>query len=294
MVNRKPILIYVSTTYFGDGSKVEEALNDLSNLGIKNIELGSNHAPLAQNKVNLDKNSTYIVHNYFPPKEKDFILNIASTTPAIRQKSINFIKSTILLCQMQKIKYYTIHPGFLAEAISPLGYKGKNRNFDLKFSKESIVGKDRKKIIQEAAKVIEEFYEFAQSKVQLLVENQGSKTSKDVTIFDSLTELQLLKKTVGRNLKFNFNLAHAMLSGIEVKKADVFKFIYENSPFFEVSEIKGIYDSHLPVFPKKGVIGNLLAQKKTLFKKRNLILEYRNIYSKDVKSSFESVNNFFN
>ena len=136
-------------------------------------------------------------------------------------------------------------------------------------------------------------YHFADGKVQLLIENQGSKTSKDVTIFDSLVELQLLKKSVGKNLKFNFNLAHAILSGIEINRVDIFNYIYKNSPFFEVSEIKRIYDSHLPVFPRYGVIGNLLSSKKTMLKNRNLILEFRNIKTTDLKKSFDQVSKYF-
>lgn len=286
--------VYVSTTYLGDGSRVDDALKDLETLNIKNIELGSNHAPLGRERLNVKKNTTYIVHNYFPPTQKDFILNIASSSPVVREKSISFIKNSVNWCKKKKIKYYTIHPGFLAEAISPLGHNGKDRNFDLKFDQKSINKKNRQRTINQAIKIIELLYKFAQGKTHLLIENQGSKTSKEYTIFDSIVELQLLKESIGEKLEFNFNLAHAELSGINLKSSKVFNFVYKNSPFFELSEISGIYDSHLPVFPKKGVIGNLLFTKKTFFRKRNIILEYRNIPSKNLKSSFESATNFLN
>lgn len=282
--------LYVSTTYFGDGSQVQDALRDLEKLKIKNIELGSNHAPSKINELKLRKDKNYIVHNYFPPDELDFVLNIASTRLQVREKSIAFIKSSIIWCQKRNIKYYTIHPGFFAEVISPLGFRGKNRNFDLKFSKDSIKSKKRQKVIEEATSVIKHLYDFSGNRTQLLIENQGSKTSGSFTLFDSLSELSALKKSVGRNLKFNFNLAHATLSGINIKNENIFQFIYGNSPFFEVSEIKGIYDSHLPLRPGDGKILQLLKNFKDLFKKRNIILEYRNIQGEKLLKSFDFVN----
>lgn len=280
--------IYVSTTYFGDNSSVNDALSDLECFKIKNIELGSNHSSIELQNINLKKDANYIVHNYFPPQEKDFILNIASSSSKVREKSIRFIKHTINWCQKEGIEYYTIHPGFFAEAISQLGHSGINRNFDLKFSTSST--KNRKQILEETIKVIIDLYRFSNYKVQLLIENQGSQTSKNVTIFDSTEELQLLKKTVGERLKFNFNLAHATLSGINLNNGKVLQYVFKNAPFFEVSEIKGIYDSHLPLRPGNGRILQLLKNYKDLFKKRNIILEYRNIEGKELLKSFDFIN----
>lgn len=283
--------IFVSTTYLGDGSDPQAALNELTTVGITKIELGSNHAPLIQSKLNFNKNSTYIVHNYFPAQENYFILNIASRFPKIREKSIDFIKASMNWCYRQKIKYYTIHPGFLAEAISQLGQKGKNRNFDLKFSKISTKARKRKQTVEETIKIISSLYEFANGKLQLLIENQGSKTSKDVTLFDSLEELQLLQLSIGHKLKFNFNLAHATLSGIKLEDEKVFNHIHKNSPFFEASEIRGVYDSHLPLQTGSGKILKLLKKYRELFKKRNVILEYRNIEKEKLMKSFDFVSN---
>lgn len=280
--------LYASTTYFGDGSLIKDALKDLKRLNIKNIELGSNHKKGNDNLI-LDKNCNYIVHNYFPPDQKNFILNIASTSSQVQEKSINFIKNTILWCSKNGIKYYTIHPGFFAEAVSVLGRKGINRNFDLKFSKSSIKNKDRKLIIEKTIKIIGKLYVFAQGKLQLLIENQGSKTSKNLTLFDSVEELEKLKTIYSTKLKLNFNLAHAILSGIDLSDNNIFRFAYQNSPFFEISEINGKYDSHLPVFLNRGVVGKLLTKRKSFFRKKNLILELRNVQSKHLKSSLDAL-----
>lgn len=286
--------IFVSTTYLGDGSGVQKAVDELTSAGITKIELGSNHAPISKNEpLNLPTHGPeqeYIVHNYFPPQENDFILNIASRYPQIREKSIRFIKNSVNWCYRRKIRYYTIHPGFFAEAISQLGQKGKNHNFDLKFSKISTKARKRKRTIEETIKVIVKLYDFASGKLQLLIENQGSKTSKGATLFDSLEEFQLLKQSVGDKLEFNFNLAHATLSGINIEDKKVFYYIHKSSPFFETSEIRGIYDSHLPLQAGSGRILKLFKKYKELFKKRNVILEYRNIEREKLLKSFDFIN----
>lgn len=285
--------IFISTTYFGDGSSVQKAVNELIGAGITKIELGSNHGSISTKDPLVLPNGglgrEYVVHNYFPPQESDFILNIASRYPQIREKSIEFFKNSVNWCYRRKIRYYTIHPGFFAEAIAPVSHKGVNRNFDLKFKKSSL-RRNRKKIIEETIKIIKGLYLFADGKLQLLIENQGSKTSKGATLFDSLEEIQLLKQSIGDKLKFNFNLAHATLSGINVQDKKVFYYIHKISPFFEASEIRGIYDSHLPLQLGDGRILKLFQKYRELFKKRDVILEYRNIEREKLLKSFDFIN----
>ncbi len=281
--------IYVSTTYLGDGSQVQDALRDLEKLKIKNVELGSNHTFVKKNKLDLKTNTKYIVHNYFPPEEKDFILNIASSRPQVRNRSIAFIKSSIIWCQKNDIRFYTIHPGFFAEAISSMGHGEQKRNFDLNFDKKSIEFKNRKRTLEETTRIIKHLYDFANSRTQLLIENQGSITSHNFTLFDSYDELKKLKENVGEKLKFNFNLAHACLSGIDVTDKKIFLEFYKNSPFFEVSEINGIYDSHLTLEQGNGRVLKLLKSYKELFLRKNIILEYRNIKAQDLLKSYKFI-----
>lgn len=283
---------FVSTTYFGDGSPVSHVLDQLTELQFKNIEIGSNHPPVEFSKLNLQKDTTYIIHNYFPAQEEDFVLNLASEDKQTRDKSISFIESTIKICRKSNIKYYTIHPGFFAEAVARYD-KNKNRNFDLVF-KRSLTKKDRQKVINRSIKIIKNLYRFAlANRIQLLIENQGSQTSKEFVLFDSVDELKMIKRAIGEHLKFNFNLAHATLAGINLYDFSIFRYFYQNSPFFEASEIQEIYDSHLPLGPGNGRILKLLKNYKELLKKRNVILEYRNIGKDKLLKSFDFVNKIF-
>lgn len=279
--------VFVSTTYYGDESKIQDAIDELHQLGINHIELGSNHAPCDVQTLRLYPNTRYIIHNYFPAQDPNFVLNLVAENKEIREKSINFIKNTIKICQKFGIKFYTIHPGFLGEA--SIAKSRGVRNFDFQFQK-NITLQNRPKVINRTIKIIESLYKYAKDyNVQLLVENEGSKTSGEFTLFDSIEELDLLKKEVGGNLKFNFNLAHAVLAGIRLKDPKVFSHFYDNTQFFEVSEIAGDLDSHLPIRHQEGNIASLVKKYSKYFTKKNIILEYRNVNIKEVKKSYDFV-----
>jgi len=282
--------IFVSTTFFGDNSSVYEALDELRKTNITKIELGSNHREEPLELKRLGKRNTYVFHNYFPPASASFAVNIASRNPKVKSKSIDFIKNSINICSNAGIKYYTIHPGFLSEIISQHNDMG-NRNFDFVFSKHKV---SKKEVMQQTADIIKDLHEYAFFKgVNLLVENHGSITSKNDVIFCTLSDLKQLKEYVP-DLKFNFNLAHAFLSGIDIKDKKTAEFIFENSVFFEASEIEEVYDSHLPILSAQGKVGEVLKYHKDIFKKCSLILEYRNIKIEEVKRSYDFVSKLLN
>ena len=283
--------IFVSTTYFGDGSKIQDAIDELQRMDINHVELGSNHAPCDIQTLRLYPNAQYIIHNYFPAQDPNFVLNLASENKEVREKSIAFIKNTIKICHKFNIKYYTIHPGFFAEAISPSKIKKDGRNFDFVFKSHS---QDRGLILKMTVEIIKSLYQFAQdNNVQLLVENQGSKTSRQFVLFVSPEELDMLKKRVGDILKFNFNLAHAALAGINLGDSKIFYQFFKSSEFFEVSEITGHLDSHLPI-QNRGEVASLIRKYASYFAKKNIILEYRNINIKEVKKSYNLVTKLLN
>jgi len=288
--------LFVSTTYFGDRSRVLEAVEKLEEIGVGNIELGSNHTGNSPNElmqiVKSRSRINFIAHNYFADSDPNFVLNVASQNTKIREKSIQFIKDSVNLCQKLAIKNYTIHPGFLTDS-KVVKNRGEIRNFDLQFKKRKSF-KLRSQIINEAIRIIEFLYKFARIRnVQLLVENEGSKTSHEFVIFSRPKELDLLKKVIGKNFLFNFNLAHASLAGIDLKDSRTFLHFYKNSLFFEASEIQDVLDSHLPV-SSEGKIYFLIKKYRSYFSKKNVILEYRNTSIKEVKKSYDLVEEILN
>lgn len=285
--------VFVSTTYLGDGSNIQSAINQLEKQGISKIELGSNHSRCDLRSLKLRSNSQYIAHNYFPEKDPNFVLNLASQESQVREASINFVKNTIKICARLNIKFYTIHPGFLGEAsISRPRKEARNLDFKFKKNKKKF---ERKEVIISTLNIIKNLYKLAKiNNVKLLIENEGSKTSKDFVIFSTDQELDLLQKAIGKDLKFNFNLAHATLAGIDLNDRKIFNHFYKISDFFEVSEIEAIYDSHKPIFEGSGTIENILKKYAQKFSKKNIILEYRNLKIEKLASSYRHAKNLLN
>ena len=95
--------LYVSTTFIKDGKKIKMALDILKSAGVENVEIGSNHA--YESNYNYIKNYkfNFLIHNYFPVPKKDFVINIASLSKKIRERSINQIKRSIELQQCSEL-----------------------------------------------------------------------------------------------------------------------------------------------------------------------------------------------
>lgn len=57
----------------------------------------------------------FLVHNYFPPPERPFVLNLASSDPEIRARSLRHCRSAIDLAHELESDLFTVHAGFALE-----------------------------------------------------------------------------------------------------------------------------------------------------------------------------------
>lgn len=115
-------MIYISSAAV-NSSSIEDSINKLAGIGIRNIELsgGGNYSGNILEKLKDLKKKfllNLLIHNYFPPSKEDFVLNIASHNKVTRSKSINFVKRSIDLANDLGIDFYTLHPGYARE-LSP-------------------------------------------------------------------------------------------------------------------------------------------------------------------------------
>lgn len=281
--------LYISTTFSSDNSEIQPILNKLQERKIRFIEIGSTHIKNSSSRLKLYNNTKYIIHNYFPPRKKNFVLNIASEDEIIRENSINFIKNSINFCKKFHISHYTIHPGFLSEAKVETKKKGL-RNFDLSFEPKYVSKKQRAKILEKTIKTIDYLYKIAkENKVHLMIENQGSKTSNSFVLFDTFEEIIKLKQAIGNKFLLNFNLAHALLANENLNRRVTFLKFYELADYFEVSEISKNLDSHLPITLNGGKVSQIFKKYRKLFAKKNLILEYRNIDFDTLLKSYHQI-----
>lgn len=112
-------MIYISSAAVKSTS-IEDSVNKLMSIGIRNIELsgGTNYSDNILKKLKGLKKEfslNLLIHNYFPPPKKDFVLNIASNNRVTRLKSVDFVKRSINLAHNLGIDFYTFHPGYTRE-----------------------------------------------------------------------------------------------------------------------------------------------------------------------------------
>ncbi len=99
---------------------IYDVVTDLASHGFHNIELSGgtqyyknyeNDLIHLQDKYNLQ----YLIHNYFPPPEDDFVINLASSDDTIYQKSLDQLRRAVDLSHRLNLKKFGFHAGFLVD-----------------------------------------------------------------------------------------------------------------------------------------------------------------------------------
>jgi len=112
-------MIYVSTACVRNNS-IKDSVIELAQQGYKNIELtgGTKYYDGYERdllELKESHNLNYLVHNYFPPPNEHFILNIASLNDDLYEKSIEHCMRAVNLCKLLGSKKFAIHAGFLID-----------------------------------------------------------------------------------------------------------------------------------------------------------------------------------
>jgi len=110
--------IYVSTSCLGHKLNLSDILEVYWQNGFRSVELG-----LIQGRVeNLDilkaYGFNYLVHNYFPPQDPPFLLNIASSSFDELKRSLSFVKKCLTMCNKYEIPMYSLHAGFRSTGVA--------------------------------------------------------------------------------------------------------------------------------------------------------------------------------
>lgn len=107
--------VYVSSGAFKTRS-VPEVVVLARNAGLHRIELGSGMiwAPDVLDAVRLTSGSpiSYLVHNYFPPHENPFVLNLAASDAAVLEQSRAYCRQAIDLSRELGAPFFSVHAGF--------------------------------------------------------------------------------------------------------------------------------------------------------------------------------------
>lgn len=88
--------------------------------GIYGVELGAlcsaSADDLRKSAGALRRGPKLLIHNYFPRPDKEFVLNLAADSDAVRTLSLNHCVKAIDICAELGIPFYSFHAGFAVDA----------------------------------------------------------------------------------------------------------------------------------------------------------------------------------
>ena len=279
--------LYVSTTFIKDGKKIKMALDILKSAGVENVEIGSSHA--YESNYNYIKNYkfNFLIHNYFPVPKKDFVINIASLSKKIRERSINQIKRSIEFYKKINAKIYTFHPGFIGD---PLRANRNKKNYDFIWKKKNI--KDQYLLVyNQMILSLKKIVNFAKKKdVKIAIETEGSFKKRNFLLLQRPEEYKNLFKFFSpKDIGINLNIGHLNLASNAFSFSKS-KFVDMIKPYIvaiELSHNNGIEDQHLPL-KKNQWYWKIINDPD--FSKVYKILEFRNTSIKNIKNTLNLLN----
>ena len=209
-------MIYISSACF-KAKTIKESVAAIAKKRFKNIELSGgtkyytdyeNDLLRLQGKYDLN----YQVHNYFPPPEEHFVLNLASLDNVIREQSIQLCRNAIKLSKKLGGKRYGVHAGFLID------FKPKEAGAKINHRKLA----DRNEALARFTDAWKEIGDEADGDVTLYVENNVfSSTNAETFSGNNLFLLSDYQGYLELKEQVNFNLlldlAHLKVSANSLK-----------------------------------------------------------------------------
>ncbi len=210
-------MIYYSTGGFSKVTAIE-SVNLLSKIGVKNFELsgGVHFFSIKEKLENLKTklNCNFAVHNYFPPPEIPFVLNLASLDANVRSKSIAHCKESIKLAAILNSHFYSVHAGFLLDP--------KPSQLGKKFTNEQLANRHQSmEIFLETLKMLSEYAR--EFKINLMIENNVLSKNNAETFQDNPFLMADLEETIyimdntSDNVHLLVDVAHLKVSANSLK-----------------------------------------------------------------------------
>lgn len=245
--------IYVSTSAIKKPFDLETVLQHYDDMNIQYIELGSSHKYCAtiEEVLKKYKHMNFVIHNYFPPPEDPFALNLSSIDEEVRKRSIEHAKKAIDLCVECNSLIYSIHAGMVANPKKIEFFEG--FSFD-----EMDVNEDIYEVcfnfLVESCKEINEYAE--QKGIKFAIETSGGhpKKFKYLMMTTENEFKRLLNEIPNKNFGILLDIGHYTISEAVYPEEDMMSFINTfKSRIFQVHihHNDGSNDQHLPPTAKE-------------------------------------------
>jgi len=115
-------IVAASTACLPGVQPLSDRIEDFRRHGITTIELGAGVSVGDDlNVLFAAEGVQFLVHNYFPPPPKTFVLNLASADLAVRAQSLRMVEFALDLSARLKAPFYSVHGGFITD---PIGFDG--------------------------------------------------------------------------------------------------------------------------------------------------------------------------
>lgn len=123
-------MIYISSAYSKhEKIGIGDIVRELAQIGFKYIELTGGTAYYKGYEEELlilkkEYDLSYLIHNYFPPPQEAFVLNLASLNNEVYRKSLEHYKRAIDLSKRLGAKRFSLHAGYFIDiGVKEIGKK---------------------------------------------------------------------------------------------------------------------------------------------------------------------------
>jgi sugar phosphate isomerase/epimerase len=203
-------MVYVSTGGEQSRTAVETAVEYFNN-GIHFVELsgGLFSRDIERQLLSLPAKLQLQIHNYFPPPQKPFVFNLASTDSEISSLSLSHVRKAIRLAVMLKRPIYSFHAGFRIDpGVSELGTLLSKRKMLERYKALEVFG-DRIETLAEEAR---------REGVTLLIENNVinyknfEKYGEDPLLLTHPDEISSFMESMPSSVGLLLDVAHLKVS----------------------------------------------------------------------------------
>ena len=289
------MVCYLSSSCFSD-TYISDAINDCHKLNPYHIELSAPHyfqtLDFLKKKLETLSSSGFklLIHNYFPPPEESFVLNMATKNQKAKNQSINLIYNALELCVVSKSPLYGIHAGYLSQPISTSDGVFKFTGKPMSYSEA----------LNQSIEFVNNINgEFEKVGVKLVIENLFPSRDKNESLFCSFEQIKEFMSQVPKSVGLLLDLGHLNISS-KIMNFELNSFIdlyldeYADRLFeIHLSENNGYKDEHLEIKKNSWQLMALKLihqQKPSNFENRFYCIESRNASANNLKISIDLVN----
>ena len=235
--------VYASTACLS-GLGLRETLDLYRQAGIRHVELGAfGHGRGLSPIMSLrDEPFEFVVHNYFPPPDEPFYVNLASADDELRRRSLDFVRQRIELTSALGSTLYSVHAGYVMD---PIGFDGRSLVFDEDGDPDAALARFRETLAEALAHA-------AEHGVELIVENnvcveghEGKLLLQTAHEFEQVPEVGILVDTGHLNVS-----AHTL----GFNRAEFVSRLAPRIRAYHLHDNDGIVDTHAPLAPGSWVL----------------------------------------